>query len=303
MKPTITRSFVQYCIIATLLVGVLVFPLVTAQSKGTGATMSVTSKDGTRIAYSKSGQGEPLILVSGALVTRADLQPFADLLGTSFTVYNYDRRGRGESGDTQPYAVRREIDDIETMIDLVGGTATLVGFSSGGMLALESASAHPEKVKKLALYEVPMILDGSRPPVPADYVAQLDAAIAAGDRGKAVELFAVHALNMPNEYLEPMRRDPSWKGLEALAHTLAYDGRVMGNTMSGKPLEAAVMQRWRAAAMPTLVMSGAASEGFFRATAQTLTSVLPNAKHQELEGQDHNVAPAALAPILVAFIK
>jgi pimeloyl-ACP methyl ester carboxylesterase len=236
----------------------------------------------------------------------------AALLAQHFTVINYDRRGRGESGDTPPYAVDREVDDIEALIDAAGGSASLYGLSSGAVLALDAASKLPTRVTKLALYEPPFIIDDSRPPLPDDYVAQLNAAITAGRRGDAVEIFMTKAIGIPAEYLAGMReappmladdgamQPPPWAEMEAVAHTLAYDGTIMGDTMAGRPLPA---KRWAAATAPTLVITGGNSEAFFHHGARALVDLLPDARHRILEGQDHAVSPVALAPLLEEFFK
>lgn len=269
----------------------------------------VISKDGTVIAFDQSGKGPALILVVGALGTRSDPALVA-ALAPHFTVFNHDRRGRGNSGDTPPYAVKREVEDIEALIDEAGGSALLCGFSSGAVLALEAASQLPTKVKKLALYEPPFIIDDSRPPVPEDYVEQLNAAIAAGRPGDAVEIFMTKAILLPAEFVAQMRntpvsdlfdgemKPPEWAEMEKVAHTLAYDGTIMGDTMSGKPLPA---RKWASATSPTLVITGEKSEGFFHDGAKALVDDLPSAKHRILEGQDHAVSPEALAPVLVEF--
>jgi pimeloyl-ACP methyl ester carboxylesterase len=236
----------------------------------------------------------------------------AAALAPHFTVINYDRRGRGDSGDTSPYAVAREVEDIDALIDAAGGSAFLFGLSSGAVLALEAASALPTKVAKLALYEPPFIIDDSRPPLPDDYVAQLNAAIAEGRRGDAVEIFMTKAILIPAEFVVGMRnapmptddgsmQPPAWAEMEAVAHTLAYDGTIMGGTMSGKPLPTERAKQWTAATMPTLVITGGNSEAFFHAGAQALVDILPHARHRILEGQDHAVAPTALAPVLIEF--
>jgi uncharacterized protein YndB with AHSA1/START domain/alpha-beta hydrolase superfamily lysophospholipase len=258
----------------------------------------VTSKDGTSIAFDRLGTGPAVILVTGATGVRSGMAHLAAVLAPHFTVFNYDRRGRGESGDTVPYAVAREVEDLDALIDEASGSAFVYGISSGAVLALDAASTLPTKVKKLALYEPPFILDDSRPPLPHDYVQQLDAAIAAGRRGDAVEIFMTKALRIPEEYLAPMRNGPMWAAMEAVAHTIAYDGTIMGDTMSGKPLPA---NAWAAATMPTLVMDGELSEGFFHDAAQALADILLNARRRTLEGQEHGVAPEALAPVLVEF--
>lgn len=272
---------------------------------------TVTSQDGTAIAFDQEGQGMPLILVTGALGTRAD-NDLVPLLAPHFTVINYDRRGRGDSSDTPPYAVQREVEDIEALIDQAGGTAYLYGISSGAVLALEAASKLPAKVKKVVMYEPPFIIDDSRLPAPADYVEQLEAAIAAGKPGDAVEIFMIKAVGIPPEFVAQMRRTspselfdsemkpPEWAEMEKVAHTLAYDGRIMGDMMQGKPLPAG---KWSAVTMPVLVITGGNSEPFFHDGAKALVNDLPNAQHRILEGQDHAVAPTALAPMLSDFFK
>lgn len=259
---------------------------------------TVTSRDGTTIAFERSGTGPALVLVTGALGTRGSHQPMAALLAEHFTVFNYDRRGRGESGDTAPYAVEREVEDIAAAIAVAGGTAFLYGISSGATLALDAANALPTMVTKLALYEPPFVVDESRPPLPDDYVARLNAATAAGRPGDAVEIFMTDAIRLPAEYLTPMRESPMWAGLEAVAHTIAYDGTIVGDTMSGKPLP---RDRWAAVGMPTLAITGELSEGFFHRGGRALAAALPDARYATLPGQDHNVAAEVLAPVLVDF--
>lgn len=262
----------------------------------------VTSKDGTSIAFDRLGEGPAVILVTGALGVRAPSghQQLADLLAPNFTVINYDRRGRGDSSDTLPYAVEREIEDLEALIDDAGGAAFVYGISSGAALALEAANHLPTKIQKLALYEPPFIIDDNRAPLPDDYVPRLYKFLAENRRGDAIELFMTAAINLPEEYLGPMRSSPMWAEMEKVAHTLPYDGTVMGDRMSGKPLPTT---RWAAVTMPTLVMHGGESEPFFGNTARTLADLLPDAEHHIVVGQDHNIAPKALAPVLVEFFQ
>lgn len=277
---------------------------------------TVISRDGTAIAYDQSGQGHPVILVGGALSYRAfsGADQLTELLARHFTVINYDRRGRGDSGDTLPYAIQREVEDIEALIDAVGGSAFLYGMSSGAVLALEAASKLPTKVKKVVMYEPPFIIDDSRPPIPQDYLKRLNDAVAAGRPGDAVEIFMTEAVGIPAEYVAQMRnapasdvggddggmKPPEWANMEKVAHTLAYDATILGDNMSGKPLSAA---QWTTVPSPTLVITGGKSEAFFHTGAKALVGLLPNAQHRVLEGQDHAVAPDALAPLLVAFFK
>jgi pimeloyl-ACP methyl ester carboxylesterase len=271
---------------------------------------TVISKDGTRIAYDVAGSGSAVVLVTGALGTRQEMTTgMAGLLSPHFTVYDYNRRGRGDSGDTQPYTVQREIEDIEALIDAAGGTAYLYGMSSGAVLAMEAANALGSKVTRLAMYEPPLIIDDSRPPVPADYVEQLNAAIAAGDRGGAVEIFMTKAIGIPDEFVQHMRggsftaegqraQPPQWMAMEAVAHTLAYDGTIMQGLMLGKPLPKG---RWAKVSAQTVVIVGGNSEPFFHDGAKALAADLPNAQYRVLEGQDHAVDAAALAPMLDEF--
>ena len=277
---------------------------------------TVISKDGTTIALDQSGTGPALILVTGALGTRSHMMPnsMADILSKYFTVIDYDRRGRGDSGDTPPYAVQREIEDIEALIHGAGGVAFLFGNSSGAILALEAARALLNKVKKLALYEPPFIIDDSRPPLPKDYVEQLNAAIAAGRRGDAVEIFMTKALLIPSEFVAMMRnapmdqtfsddagiKPPGWADMEKAAHTLAYDGIIVKDFLAGKPLPP---KRWASFTAPTLVIVGGNSEPFFHDGAQALVDDMPNAQRRFLEGQDHAVSSAVLAPVLIEFFK
>lgn len=259
---------------------------------------TVLSRDGTPIAFERTGQGPALVLVSPATGTGEHYAGQAALHAPDFTVYTYDRRGRGGSGDTAPYAVAREIDDLAAVIRTAGGQAYVYGMSSGAVLALHTANAHPALVKKLALYEPPLIVNDARLPLPSDYVAHLNTLIAEGRRSDAVEYFLTAAIGLPDEYLEPMRGSPVWQGMERVAHTLAYDGMVMGDLMSGQPLPSA---RWPAATMPVLAMAGSNSEAFFHEGARACAENLAHAEFYMLEGQEHGVAPEALTPVLRAF--
>lgn len=258
---------------------------------------TTTSRDRTTIAYERTGEGPALILVGGALSSRGASAPLAAPLAPRFTVYAYDRRGRGDSGDAQPYAAAREVEDIAALIQAAGGSAFVFGHSSGAVLALEAAAAGLP-IAKLALYEPPFILDVSRPPVPAGYVARIRELVDAGRRGDAVAYFMTEAVGTPADVVAQMRGAPMWPGMEALAHTLAYDGAVMGDTMRGNPLPPG---RWDTATLPTLVLDGGASPAWIRDAARTLAATLPNAEHRTLPGQTHGADPAVLAPVLAAF--
>jgi pimeloyl-ACP methyl ester carboxylesterase len=258
------------------------------------------SKDGTAIAYDRAGQGPAIIAVDGAISHRAINQAAAgitSLLAPRFTVFTYDRRGRGESGDTAPYAVEREVEDLAALILEAGGSAFVVGGSSGAVLALEAA-AQGLPITKLALFEPPFVVDDTRPAMPKDYVKQLNQFLAAGRPGDAVELFMTKAVGIPAEIAAGMRNAPIWPAMESVARTLPYDGAVMGDTVLGRPL---ANTRWAAVAVPTLVMDGGASPAWLRNAARALVELLPNAERRTLEGQTHEVDPKVLAPVLEEF--
>jgi pimeloyl-ACP methyl ester carboxylesterase len=255
---------------------------------------TVTSSGGTTIAFDQLGDGPPIILVGGGSVDRSANAPLAALLASHFTVINYDRRGRGDSGDAPPYAVEREIEDLEALINEAGGSAFVYGTSSGGALALEAA-ASGLAIMKLALWEVPFVLDESRRP-PADTARTYTELVSAGRRGDAVEFFMSKVVGLPPEFVDHARTQPFWQAQEALAHTLAYDATIMGDY--SLPTERAA-----AVAVPTLVIAGEASFPFMRETAQALANTIPDGQHRTLEGQEHNVDLAALAPVLVEFFK
>jgi pimeloyl-ACP methyl ester carboxylesterase len=194
--------------------------------------------------------------------------------------------------------VEREVEDIEALIDEAGGSACVYGLSSGAALALEAANKLPSKVSKVALYEPPFIVDDSWPPLPDDYVEQIKQMVAEDRRGDAVALF-MKVVGVPEEWLAPMRMDPSWAEMEKVAHTLAYDGAILGDNASGKPLRPT---QWSSATSPTLVIVGGESEQFFHSGAEALVGVLSNAQRYTLAGQGHGVAGEALAPVLVEFL-
>ena len=257
----------------------------------------VTSADGTAIAYGTQGEGPAVILVNGAMQARSSgsKPELARLLAAEFAVYSYDRRGRGDSGDTLPYAVEREIDDLAALIGAAGGTACLYGHSSGASLAMEAAVALGGQVRKLAMYEPPYNDDPAARRAWGQYISQLTKALAAGRRGDAIALFMAYT-GMPAEQIEAMRQAPFWPGMEAIAPTLAYDHAAILGMDASVPREQAAR-----VAVPTLVMYGDASFPFMDQTARALAQAMPHAQLRTLAGQDHNVSPAALAPVLVQF--
>lgn len=276
----------------------------------------VTSKDGTRIAFDQSGTGPALILVVGAFNDRFTGAPLGQQLEGHFTVFNYDRRGRGDSGDTAPYAVEREIEDLDALINEAGGLAYVFGYSSGALLALRAA-ASGLAITQLALYEPPLIVDAptnavgdSRAPLstanghvvevsnqrrPSEQLtAQLAELVAAGRRGEAVELFQTKVVGIPVEVVAQFRNAPFWPSLEKIAHTLVYELTIIGD-MS---LPAAFVN---IISTPTLVMVGGASPAFLQDGAKWLANGLPNGQHQILAGQTHDIVPSAVAPAVETF--
>jgi pimeloyl-ACP methyl ester carboxylesterase len=260
----------------------------------------ILSKDGTSIAVDKTGQGPALVLVDGAMCYRASgpSQPMAAALADHFTVYTYDRRGRGDSGDSSPYDVQREVDDLEAVITEAGGQAVVLGVSSGAALALEAAS-RGVAIRKLALYEAPFIVDATRPPLPDDFVARINAALASGRRGDAVKMF-MKVVGVPGIFITLMRVMPAWTKATAVAHTLPYDFAIVGPFQKGQPLPTT---RWRGATMPTLVMDGGKSPAWMRNATRALAGVIPHATYRTLAGQTHMIEPKALVPPLVEFFR
>ena len=261
---------------------------------------TVRSQDGTTIAFDRTGEGPPVILVGGAFQHRAidaSVAQLAALLAPHFTVFRYDRRGRGDSSDTPPYVVEREVEDLEALVEEAGGSAFVFGGSSGAVLALDAA-ARGLPIGKLALYEPPFIVDDSRPPLPKDYVERLTELASTGRRGDAVEYFMTQAMGTPAEAVAGMRGAPFWPALEGVAHTLAYDGTVMGDTMSGNPEP---LKRWASVGVPTLVMVGGESPPYQQHAVRALVEILPEAQLRTLEGQTHDAAPEILGPVLDEF--
>ena len=265
---------------------------------------TVTSKDRTKIAFDKVGSGPAVILINGAIAYRrafdSTLEQVAELLGEQFTVYDYDRRGRGESGDTRPFTKEREIEDVQALVEEAGGEAMVLAFSSGSAVALDAAAVTPGIVK-VAVYEAPFIVDDSRQPVPTDYAEQLMKLGSEGKREEAVEYFARHALGIPDEYMGGMKQDEAiWSRMIGVAHTIAYDAAFVGDVMQGKPLPT---DRWARVTMPVLVLDGGASDAWMHHAADALAEVLPDASRQTLEGQTHAVDPKVLAPVIIEFFE
>ncbi len=251
---------------------------------------SIASADGTMISYDMIGDGPPVVLVLGAFNERAAGAPLAAQLAGDFTVVNYDRRGRGTSTDTAPYAVDREIDDLAALIDLAGGTASVFGYSSGGVLALRAA-ARGLPIDKLALYDPPFQVEGK----PEDYWAELahriDDLVTTGHRGDAVALFQTEGVGIPADVVAQLRGAPFWPALENIAHTLVYESLILASPpelVGGVGTE-------------TLVIVGGVGPEPLKEAGRAVANGLVNAQFSSLEGQTHDLVPEVLGPVLAQF--
>jgi pimeloyl-ACP methyl ester carboxylesterase len=261
---------------------------------------TVNSRDGTTIAYDRYGSGPTVILVGGALSYRKfpKMERLATQLAERCTVINYDRRGRGDSTEVKPFAVQREVEDIQAMIESQGGSASLWGWSSGGALALHAAGAGIG-VERLSVYEVPFIVDPTAQRPTRDYAERLDELVAADDRDGAVKHFMRNAMGIPAPFVALMRVTPMWKGLRTTAHTLPYDWAALGeHRMYGAPLD---REEFASITTPTLVVSGSKSPDVLKGGSRALAEVLPAAKLRMLDGVGHNLKLDKLVPVLAEF--
>lgn len=253
-------------------------------------TESVVSADGTTIAYERQGAGPALVIVGGALNTRQSPGALIGPLAAHFTVIAYDRRGRGDSGDTPPYAIEREVEDLAAVIEAAGGSAFVYGHSSGAILALEAAS-RGLPIAGVAAYEPPYTFDPQNPQRASGGGVQ--AAVDAGDRELAVARF-LRLTGMSQQAVEGMRQAPFWSGMLAMAQTLPYDVALSGDGVI--PVE-----RFAAIAIPTLVMDGGASPAWAARSAEAIVRAVPRARRLTVAGQNHGVDPVVLAPLLIEF--
>ena len=264
---------------------------------------TVTSRDGTKIAFEKVGSGPAVILINGAMSYRrafdTTLEDLAELLSKDFTVYDYDRRGRGESGNTRPFTKVREIEDIQALIEDAGGEARMVGFSSGGAVTLETTAVTPG-VTKAFVYEVPFIVDDSRPPLD-DYEGHTSKLVAEGKLDELIEYFITVVAGIPAEFVGGIKQDEAmWARMRAIAPTIPHDAAFMSEFMKGKPLPVGY---WSKVKVPVLVGDGGASPGWLHNAAEALAKALPNARRETFEGQTHSFDPSALAPAIMEFFK
>lgn len=256
-------------------------------------TEFVTSADGTRIAYERDGEGPPVVVIGGIFCDRQRTADLAGHLAEWFGVINYDRRGRGESGDTRPYAVEREIEDLAALIDAAGGTAMVYGHSSGAGLAL-NAAAKGLPITRLALHEPPYGPDDAESRASARSLAErVRSAIDADREGDAIAHF-LEALGLGQYIVAALRTNPE---MLAVARTMPYDFEVMGDSSGGTVPEDLV----RAVHIPTLVLAGGASSDFFRRTAERIVGLLPDGVHALLEEHDHDAPGEVVAPVVARF--
>jgi pimeloyl-ACP methyl ester carboxylesterase len=254
----------------------------------------VRSKDGTQIAFTKVGEGPALICVSGALSARALSMrlPLVSKLAEHYSTYSYDRRGRGESGDTQPYAVDREIEDLEALIDLAGGSSLILGISSGAALSMQAAAKlGAKKISKLALYEPPY---GQKPEEFEKQKTEVNRLIKTGEPGDAA-VFFLTSIGLPAEAIEKMKTSPGWQVMKTIDHTLAYDYEVLGD---GQIPEQAVST----ISVPTLIMDGEKSLDFMHSTADRIAELIPNSERTTFKGLAHQIDADIVTPRLIEFV-
>ena len=261
---------------------------------GVERSRTLPSNDGTAIAFDRVGHGPSVIFVGGALNSAVrNFPPFVELarlLEPRFTIYRFDRRGRGDSGDVQPYAIEREVQDLQALISDAGGTAAVYGFSSGAVLGVE-AVARGAGITKLVLLEPPLPTgDGAA----KDELAKTAEMIRTGRRGDAVASFLT-GIGLPSEAVEGMRRSPEWSGLEAMAHTLLYDGAITEH-------DGLWNERARRVGVPTLVLVSEGTSAYLADSARRATDSIPGALSRTLPGKFHEVDPQTLAEQLTAFL-
>lgn len=253
----------------------------------------VASADGTMIVYDRLGSGPPVVLVGSGPTDRSANMALAELLAEGLTVFNYDRRGRGDSGDTAPFAVDREFDDLAAVIGAAGGTAAVFGTSGGAIIAFQAAG-RGLSINRIIGWEPPYIVPDSRPAVPADYQDQLRALLAEDRCGDMVELFLTKAAGIPAEFVAQIRQFPGWSASEAVAHALVYDAMLTGDFSVPEKLLTSLT-------LPVLILDGGTTP-WMTQTADVVGALLPNGSRQTLAGQQHNVEPEAIAPAILEFV-
>lgn len=306
MSKARRRRLLKAAAIAFALIGAALGVLYLAAARALDTTQAppgalqrwVTSRDGTVIAYERTGAGPAVILVAAALADRGGARRVAGHLAARFTVINYDRRGRGQSTDNQPHHPPREIEDLQALVEASGGAALLFGTSSGAVLALDAAAALGTAVKGVFLYEPPLIVDASHPPVPPGLSGEIAALVSAGRRDDAVGVFFAKGMGIPPAAVTLMRFFmPGWSQMTAIAHTIPYDLALLEGLQTGRPLSGS---RWSGTTAPVLVAVGGRSEPFFHSGAKALASSLPNTRYRTLDGLDHSAILMGAQPLAAA---
>jgi pimeloyl-ACP methyl ester carboxylesterase len=260
---------------------------------------TVSSADGTTIAYDRAGHGPAVVLVDGALCSRAQgpMPALAKELQSTFTVHTYDRRGRGESGDAGKYTPDREVEDLAAVIEAAGGTAYVYGTSSGGALSLRAAAAGLP-ITKLAVFEAPFVVDSTRKPIPPEWAEDLRALVEADRRSDAVKYFLTKGVGLPGPAVTMMKLLPAWKPMKELAHTLPYDAQQLGANAFGRPLDPS---QWSTLRAPVLIAAGGKSPEWMKNAMTALAAAVPAAQHRVIPGQSHIIKATAIAPVLTEF--
>jgi pimeloyl-ACP methyl ester carboxylesterase len=256
---------------------------------------TVNSRDGTPLACWRTGNGAPLLLVHGGLCDHLSWFFAEPLLALHFTVWSYDRRGRGQSGDTQPHSPQREADDIEAILAAIREPAHLLGHSAGGIASLHTALRF-STLRSLMLYEPPYIATGARAKPARAVLEEMERLLAAGDPDAALGVAMRETVDMSDVEIDTLRCSPGWEHLRAAARAIPYDWALWDDQPSPEAL-AAIMT-------PTLVLMGSKSPAWLRAATQAVAAALPHAQLIMMEGEGHNAmitAPASFAAEIVRF--
>ncbi len=257
---------------------------------------SIRSKDGTTLAYDVYGNGPALIYITGAICFR-NFKPVLDdakIFAREFTMYNYDRRGRGDSSDTLPYSIDREIEDIEAMIDAAGGSAFLYGHSSGAVLALEAARRIPSKISKVSIYDASYVHDEREKSEYAVLCTKVSELVRQNKNAQALRTFLI-GIGMPKFFVYLLPLMPGWKIMKALAPTLEYDmllTRELPPTVQASEIK-----------VPMQIIYGEKSPAGIHSVAHQLAQAIPGAQLKQLDGQDHMASAKALLPVIAEFLK
>ena len=292
------KRIAQIVVLASVASGALAIWFLGGRTlKRVGENRTIRSRDGTIIAFTKQGSGPPLIIVDGAFCYRENgpSAELASLLAQHFTVFTYDRRGRGDSGDTAPYSVEREIEDLQAIATEAGAPPFALGISSGGALILQ-AVASGVSLKKIGLYEPPYLADDKGPRSFGDAKSRLQSLVSAGDRAGAVRYFMTDVYGAPRAFVSamPFLMPNAWKRNKLVVHTVPYDLTILGD-------RSVLQERSSEISVPTLVVGGEKSPKDLHDAVEAVAAALPNARTRFLPGQDHNISSRALAPVLAEF--